>query len=81
MYIHKSICIYISIYTYIYIYTHTHANTTDPAGLVVDPHTGEPVELCAGGAGRRLVAEEAVLREVNKSTVGSLHQIYCIKWQ
>ena len=79
MYVYKSICIYISIYTYMYIYTHT--NTTDPAGLVVDPHTGEPVELCAGGAGRRLVAEEAVLREVNKSTVGSLHKISCIKWQ
>ena len=35
----------------------------DPAGLVTDPTTGEPVELCSGGANRRLVPDEASLRE------------------
>ena len=35
----------------------------DPAGFVTDPATGEPVALCAGGASRRMVPEEASLRE------------------
>ena len=35
----------------------------DPAGFVTDAETGEPVELCAGGARRRLEPTEASLRE------------------
>ena len=41
-------CIYIHIHIFVYIYI-----CADPAGFVTDPETGEPVELCAGGARRR----------------------------
>lgn len=35
----------------------------DPAGLVVDPQTKQPVPLCRDGASRRLEATHESLRE------------------